>query len=81
MSIQDKGNGFYNGSLYGYDFQLKLCNKPSKYGIDEGKVIKLTIRNAKNYDLIANYDRGWDVKPEGTDKNVFATIFAYLSKL
>lgn len=53
MSIQNKGNGFYNGSLYGYDFQLKLCDKPSKYGIDKGKIIKLTIRNDKSHDLIA----------------------------
>ena len=45
-----------------------LCfPKASQWGIDNGRISKLEIRN-KDKKVVCNYDRGWDVKP--TDKKV-----------
>lgn len=42
---------------------IKCFDEPSKqYGIDGGKISKLWIKNVKENEVVANYDRGWDVK-------------------
>lgn len=42
---------------------IKYFSEPSEeYGIDGGKVSKLWIKNTKTGEIVANYDRGWDVK-------------------
>ncbi len=45
-----------------YKYWVKHFEEPSEeYGIDGGKISKLTIRKIdKNHDIV-NYDRGWDV--------------------
>lgn len=35
----------------------------SQYGIDNGRLSKLTIKRKSTNECIANYDRGWDIKP------------------
>lgn len=44
-----------------------VYENPSTYGIDNGRISKLEIRD-KNKNFLANYDRGWDIKP--TNLNV-----------
>ena len=47
------------GTIDGIDFEAKVYEEDSKeYGINGGNVSKLWIKG------IANYDRGWDVKPK-----------------
>ena len=42
-------------------YSAKVYDEPSEFGIEEGRISKLEVRNEGK--LIINYDRGWDVKP------------------
>ena len=42
-------------------YWVKHFEEPSQYGINEGRISKLTIRI--NGQDAANYDRGWDIEP------------------
>lgn len=53
-----------------FKFESKLFDEGSRFGIDGGRVSKLSIRN-KNVEglgffdgYIVNYDRGWDIEPK-----------------
>lgn len=50
----------------GFWFQAKVYSIGSKYGINKGRVSKLTVRknNSDGAELV-NYDRGWDIRPKG----------------
>lgn len=49
------------GTIDGYDFWIKYFEEGSEFGINNGRISKLSIRkNGKEY---ANYDRGWDIRP------------------
>ena len=53
----------YNGWDYG--FAMKNFIEPSEFGINKGCISKLMIVNEKGSgDLVVNYDRGWDIKPQ-----------------
>jgi len=54
------------GKLYGYRVECKVFSVGSKWGIDGGKISKLCIRDGAGR-WVVNYDRGWDVKPDGDD--------------
>ncbi len=41
----------------------KVFNGPSNDGIKNGRISKLEIRT-KGGKMVANYDRGWDVRPK-----------------
>lgn len=44
-------------------YRVKHFDEPSeKYGIDGGRISKLTI--TVNGEITLNYDRGWDIEPE-----------------
>jgi len=44
------------GTLNGYDYCIKHYEESSHYGIDEGRISKMSIR--KNGKELYNYDRG-----------------------
>jgi hypothetical protein len=44
-----------------YHYWVKVYETGSKYGIDGGRVSKLTIK--RGGETVANYDRGWDIEP------------------
>lgn len=46
-------------------YWVKQYKTGSKYGIDGGRISKLAIR-IDDW-LVANYDRGWDIKPTCRD--------------
>ena len=46
-----------------YKYWVKHFEEGSQYGIDGGKVSKLTIRKFGETKDICNYERGWDVEP------------------
>lgn len=67
----------YNGWDYG--FAMKNFIEPSEFGINKGCISKLMIVNEKGSgDLVVNYDRGWDIKPQ--TESVKAVYRALLSK-
>ena len=59
-----------NGKRTNCLYWVKCCDEPSVFGIDGGRIVKLTIMIEGKY--ICRYERGWDIKPEGC-----AAEFAY----
>jgi hypothetical protein len=58
-----------------YKYWVKHYEEGSQYGIDGGKVSKLTIRKLDESRDLVNYDRGWDVEPNTDEvKAVYAII-------
>jgi hypothetical protein len=53
-----KGDGKYTVVHY----WVKAYDEGSQYGIDGGRISKLTI--TVNGEITLNYDRGWDIEPE-----------------
>lgn len=53
------------GTIDGFDYCIKHYEEGSIYGINNGRISKLEMR--KDDVIIANYDRGWDIKPEGEE--------------
>jgi hypothetical protein len=51
-----------------YEYAAKVYETGSNLGIDGGRVSKLEIR--RDGHLVCNYDRGWDVVPEGGQDTV-----------
>jgi hypothetical protein len=64
-------DGWVNGTIDKFNFQAKVYDEGSKYGINNGRVSKLAIWNEEirqekqNFldACIVNYDRGWDIEP------------------
>ena len=46
-----------------FDYSMKVYEEESAYGIDEGKISKLTLE--RNGAAVCCYDRGWVIKPGG----------------
>ncbi len=53
-----KGKAFCNGRVY--DFVVKHYDEPSDYGIDNGRISKLWLREVGKMESLLNYDRGWE---------------------
>lgn len=53
-------------------YWIKQYEESSEYGIDEGRISKLTLERE---DLtIANYDRGWDLTPVDKETELVLAI-------
>lgn len=46
-----------------YKYWVKHYEEGSEFGINGGKVSKLTIRKVGESRDLCNYDRGWDIEP------------------
>ena len=51
-----------NGKMVSCKYWVKAFEEGSEWGIDEGRISKLTIK--VNGKITCNYDRGWDVEPK-----------------
>ena len=47
-----------------FHYWAKVYDEGSVYGINKGRISKLSIRNEKTGAMVVNYDRGWDVRPK-----------------
>lgn len=45
-----------------FDYDLKQFDKPSKFGIEGGRISKLSLKLNGKY--VAVYDRGWVIQPK-----------------
>lgn len=67
------------GSLKVYNsifhYWLKVYDEASQFGIDGGKVSKLMLK--RNGEIVANYDRGWDIKPADPDVQLAVDILLH----
>lgn len=63
-----------------YQFQAKLFDEPSEYGIDEGRVSKLCIVDTLRPmgETFVSYDRGWDIKPTKEFKTYYEAVLELL---
>lgn len=48
---------------YVFSFEAKIFDEPSQFGINEGCISKLFVKQQGSRDYIISYDRGWDKKP------------------
>lgn len=74
------------GTIDNYFFTAAVYDEPSMYGIKDSRVSKLMIStNKNNYskaNLIAIYDRRWEVKPKTSeDKQLIDALIIYLNNL
>lgn len=51
-----------DGTVGYYDFEAKVFDEPSRFGINNGRISKLFIYD-KNGNLCCEYDRGWIEEP------------------
>ena len=70
-------DAWVEGKVGCYEFSAKLFDEGSEFGINEGRVSKLTISN-KNCDCIVNYNRGWDIKPKAKDEEYYNAVMELL---
>lgn len=54
-----KGNINVSGRTI--EYWIKTFEIGSQYGISRGRILKLMLK--RDGEIIANYDRGWDIKP------------------
>lgn len=81
-----KGNNWVAGKVGKYNFEAKLFDEGSSYGIENGRISKLSIwdekvRQEKQNFLkacIVNYDRGWDIEPKSSDKSCYDAVISLL---
>ena len=62
-----------HGSIFRY--WLKVYEDGSEWGIDGGKVSKLMLK--RDGMIVANYDRGWDIKPADPDTQLAVDILLH----
>lgn len=59
----------------GYHYWVKQYDEGSQYGIDGGRISKLTIK--RNGEIVCNYDRGWDMEAVDEDTQMAMAILLY----
>ena len=53
-------------------YVVKVYDEPSKFGINNGKISKLQLK--QNGEIVANYDRGWDIHPATKEAEIALCI-------
>ena len=70
IGIKDK-----DGKMVGIHYQVKVYDEGSQYGIEGGRISKLWLRQGKT--TVANYDRGWDIKPQTPEAETALAILMH----
>ena len=73
----DNSSNWVHGICGEYNFDAKLFDDGSQFGINNGRVSKLSIAKY-NGSPDVNYDRGWDIKPSQTVKSYYDAIMGLL---
>jgi hypothetical protein len=63
------------GKMIAAKYWVKAYDEPSEYGIEEGRISKMTIEI--NGQKVCNYDRGWDIYPETEEANLAYAILMH----
>ena len=64
-----------DGKSIAVHYWVKHYENPSKYGIDNGRISKLMLKIDGK--VVANYDRGWDMKPQNEAAEIALQILLY----
>ena len=54
---------------------MKQYDTGSQFGIDGGRISKLMLK--RDGEIVANYDRGWDVEPADNDTQLAVEILLH----
>ena len=54
------------GKLNGCEYWVKSFDEPSVFGVNEGRISKLTVK--RDGREVINFDRAWDIEPQ-TDED------------
>jgi hypothetical protein len=82
IKAKQNREGWVEGTINGYRFHAKAYDEGSEFGLNQGRVSKLWIRDDAQAQTIANYERGWDVRPrKATDRRVLEALVEYLEAL
>lgn len=60
-----------------FTFVAKSFDTGSDFGIDNGRVSKLEIKNQQGQTIV-NYDRGWDIQPTVENQPVYDAVMKLL---
>lgn len=68
------------GMINEFPYAAKVYDEPSPFGIDNGRVCKLTISTEKPDEEIVSYERGWVKYPETREfESLLAALLLYLN--
>ena len=70
----ENGDLIYKGRKY--EYTAKVYETGSKFGINKGRISKLTIN--REGIIVLNYDRGWDIR--AVDDDTYAVLNFLLEK-
>ena len=56
--------GTYQYRSEDYRFNAKINTIPSTFGINNGKILKLWVKNERTNKVVFSYDRGYDIGDE-----------------
>lgn len=77
-------NGWIDGIINEFRFQAKIYDENSRFGIENGRVSKLTVwdeqkrKSGSGSGDILSYDRGWDKKPSSSEhNNILRALMGY----
>ena len=73
IKIKNRGNGWVSGKCEDYTFEAKIHDIESKFGINNGRVSKMTMYDEYGK-WVMNYDRGWDIEPATEEANLALCI-------
>jgi hypothetical protein len=59
-------SGWESGAIGKYNFEAKVYDEPSTFGIKDGRVSKLHVYSMVGGESVSiiEYDRGWSLKPK-----------------
>ena len=69
------------GTVDDYDYQAKVCDEASGFGIDCGRVIKLHAYGKSRGQELFAYERGWDKFPRGKHKGLAQALIRFCESL
>ena len=67
--------GFVIVNNNGYHYEGMQYSRKSKYGIEGGKIAKLTIKCKGK--VVASYDKAWNIEPSNTEQREAFDIIAF----
>lgn len=68
---------WYEGQYGDWHWSAKVYDLPSRFGIDEGRVSKLTVKDLGG-EVIIHYDRGWDIPPTQSNFQDFQDLVDFI---
>ena len=67
ITLDYGGARWVKGTIGQYTYEAKVYPCGSEFGIHDGNISKLYLRDTATRTEVVNYDRGWDVLPESQD--------------